>query len=523
MIRIIKKLIEKKVGSKIIFFSGLLLTLLLMTLGGIEYFSTSKQMKNELYEMGNITGNRMKVSLMRPLWDIDTDMIKEIVKSEIANKEIKAITIYNNEDEQISAIYKHDDGTLKETKNITNEDEFIIIKKSITKDKEKLGTVNIFITTKYLNQSLNWLIFRNITSIIIFNVAIALLLLYLVRVILSTPLNELNDKTKTIIKGNLSTRIDISSKDELGEIAKTYNEMINNLLKKVNLAQAISKGDLTQEVHLASSSDTLGIALQKMRETLYNMINSVQETAKNLKSKSTQLSETSKVITEGANNSAANIEQISASIIELNQKVDNNLTATKSVNNLSQTMLEASHKNNQEIQEMNNAINEISTSSEEISKIIKTIESIAFQTNLLALNAAVESARAGAHGKGFAVVAEEVRALAGRSTKAAQEISELIEQSAEKVKNGTAIIEKTTQSFTEINSNIKEVSDHIETISKATEEQSEGVSQISTGLKQIEIVTQKNSAHSEGMSSSAKELEAYANGLNNSLKQFKLS
>ncbi|MGA1867355.1 MAG: methyl-accepting chemotaxis protein [bacterium] len=205
---------------------------------------------------------------------------------------------------------------------------------------------------------------------------------------------------------------------------------------------------------------------------------------------------------------------------EMGSQTKQNAENANQANKLADEARAAAERGNTQMQEMVTAMGEINESGRNISKIIKVIDEIAFQTNLLALDAAVEAARAGKYGKGFAVVAEEVRNLAGRSAKAAEETAELIEGSVKKTEKGTEIANKTAEALSEILTGVTKASDLVGEIAAASNDQAQGIAQVHQGLGQIDQVTRQATANAEEGASAAEELSNQAAQLKAMLDRF---
>jgi len=307
------------------------------------------------------------------------------------------------------------------------------------------------------------------------------------------------------------------------------NQTMENILNPVNEAVQIlakmSKGDLSEIVtgEYNGDHDMMKRSLNTTIESLNSILFQIHEMVESVSSGAAQVSDSSQTLSQGATEQASALEQISASMNELNDQTDKNSKNANLAKDLSLSAKTNTEQGDKQMQEMVDSMKNINESSNKISNIIKTIDEIAFQTNLLALNAAVEAARAGEHGKGFAVVAEEVRSLAQRSAKAAQETTEIIEESITKVRQGSTIADETAKAFGIINEQILKINNIVVEISIASTEQASGINQISEGLNQIDKVTQINTASSEETAASAEELSSLSTQLHQLLSRLKLN
>ena len=311
-------------------------------------------------------------------------------------------------------------------------------------------------------------------------------------------------------------------KDEIGQTIYGAGALIKHIANIAGRLESVTHGDLSLDVGPLSEKDVMGQALFNMTESLNGIFRDIVSSAGQVSAGAKQIADGAQSLAQGSTEQAATIEELSGSVTEISLMTKENAGTADRTAKLSDTVKENAELGSRQMNEMMAAVSEINEASLSISKIIKTIDEIAFQTNILALNAAVEAARAGQHGKGFAVVAEEVRNLAAKSANAAKETGGMIQNSMEKAELGAKIAAETAASLKEIVSGINASGELVNEIAKASEEQSAAIAQISTGIDQVAQVVQQNSATSEESAAASQEMNGQAQLLRDHMEQFKL-
>ncbi len=310
-------------------------------------------------------------------------------------------------------------------------------------------------------------------------------------------------------------------KDEIGQTIAAAASFVTRINEVSDVLATVADGDLTVELAPLSEKDTLGLSLQKMTGSLSDMFSGINASSSQVSTGAHQMADGAQALAQGATEQAATVEELSSSITELAERTKNNAVMAGKTAQLADTIRVSAEKGTAQMDEMVSAVRGIHEASQSISKVMKTIDDIAFQTNILALNAAVEAARAGEHGKGFAVVAEEVRNLAGKSAQAARESGDMISNSIEKAELGVRIAGETSTSLAEIVNGVNESSQLITDIAKESEAQSVGIEQINSGIDQVAQVVQQNSATAEESAAASQEMSSQSTLLQQMIAQFK--
>lgn len=378
---------------------------------------------------------------------------------------------------------------------------------------------------------------KSVMSLIDIGIIIVVAVLVLEVVLISTiatgiayPIKKASEQLRKIAEGDLSDDNEefADSKDEasilIKEMKTTRKELSEYIGEIGEVLANISDGNLDVNLKRQYRGDFTKIrnSLEKIIDSLNVTMGEVANASANLLEGARQVEMASQALASASTEQASAVVEITSSIDGISKNVTENTNDVVRVNELTQTAKKEADTGSSQMARMMDAMTDISNSSQSIAKIMKVIDDISFQTNILALNASVEAARAGVHGKGFAVVAEEVRTLASKSSDAASEISDMIDDTIGKINHGTEIAQVTSEELTKIVSDIEEIAEVMEHIADMSKDQAQAIDQVDIGLEQISAVVQNNSATSEECAASAVELSSQADGLMRQVKHYKL-
>lgn len=348
---------------------------------------------------------------------------------------------------------------------------------------------------------------------------------------IAAPMEECARRLKLLAKGDLESPVaEIDAKDETGMLGKATAEIVDTIRGIITDVTEglgnIGNGNLTADTKhpqlyigdYKALADGMYLIMERLSETMTQ----ISQASEQVNAGASQVSDGAQALSQGATEQASTVEKLSGTLTETSKKIEQNAVYASDARGEVEKVGKEIAMSNDDMKEMIGAMGQISEKSNEISKIIKTIDDIAFQTNILALNAAVEAARAGAAGKGFAVVADEVRNLASKSAEAAKTTENLIEETVTAVEKGSQIVQETAKSMETVVGGAKSITSVIDQIAVESRTQADAIKQVQVEVEQISDVIQTNAATSEQSAAASEELNAQAQNMKQLVSKFQL-
>lgn len=556
---------DLKVSKKLTISYAIILTLLIMScvvsivdfirLGGqIETFYDGPFTVNDSASVINSNFERMQKSVYRSISNTDSEIVKEAITdarncAAIIQEELPVVKAHFLGDQQIidrldaalaklapmrehvltlaSENQKAEAADYMEHNNILAIQEAQAELNSLIESGNKKGETLV----SGLREKQAMAVF---TVIILGGISVAVSVVFDVYITrgITQPVTELEQAARAMAKGEFSAvRVAYDSRDELGSLAGDIRSMVKTLTdvlqNETYILNEMAEGNFSvhreKDEYYIGEFEQLMRSMKKINRGLSELLLQISRSADHVAAGSEQVSSGSQNLAQGTTEQAASVEELTGMMSEISDQAYRNSRDAQEASEKAQMVKENATESSRSMQEMVKAMAEISGKSDEIRKIVKTIEDFSFQTNILALNAAVEAARAGDRGKGFSVVANEVRSLANQSSAASKSTAALIQSSIQAVENGRKIANETDNALAEVVSGIDNVSELLFHITDASSKQFDANRQVTENINLISEVVQTNSATAEECAAASEELASQAQLLKELVSHFKLA
>lgn len=459
----------KSIQLKITFFITLFAMLIFTASGALDYYNTKKTMKDSLEKYAVNTCKRLAQNLAAPLWDMAEAQIDSTMLSEMAEERIYAIIATNKDDTKITFAKKRNENwepvSIKEPVTITG----FSVKNEIKNDNGKIGHVQVLMSSKFMDKALFSKVISIIVTAVFLSVVIAITVYINTNKIVINRVNKVSEGLKQIAEGDadLTQRLNIRTKDEIGILASFFNQFIEKLQLLILSTQKNAASINQSSGVMANLATKMSESAQRMSHTSHAVAAGAEEMNNNVNSVTIAMNEASSNI----GIVAAATEEMTATISEIAKNTGEAKRITLSAVNEATA---ASHQ-----------INELGVAARDISKVTEVINDISDQTNLLALNATIEAARAGEAGKGFAVVANEIKELAKQTSEATNEIKAKILGIQTSTETAVSMISKVTNVISGVDEIVTSIATAVEEQSATTRDIAQNVNHLSSGIAEV--------------------------------------
>lgn len=542
--------------TRIVSFS--LVLVLLVTLGSFGTYNYMRQ-KSKAAQMlqaeGKNAAGRFAFNLISALWNLDKGQAIDVIKSEMNNRNILSVQVFNNKGDLFAGMKRDENWKavkLNEKKDFDNAE--INYKNDIMRKDSEVGSVQVFLTDKFVQKELEDVMYMTITSFLVIGAVILGVLFWLIRSLLIKPILLIRDYAEKVGEGDL----DVSPPEgkfmgELHILKEAQTSMVDNLKNKISEVEAkeAEANELTEKTKtaLADAEEARNKAENAKREGMLEAASRLTEIVERISSASEELSAQIEESSSGSDNQRNNagevataMEEMNASVLEIAKNASGAAEGSDKAQNKAEegadivsSAVKSINEVNEKSRQMQSSLQDLGKKANNIGEVMNVINDIADQTNLLALNAAIEAARAGEAGRGFAVVADEVRKLAEKTMSATKEVGEAVDsiqqgtetnitdmnETGKLVEKSTSLSNNAGDSLREIVQMVQENTDQVRNIATASEEQSAASEQINASTEEISRIASEVADSMQQSAQAISELAALSGDLQNIIKKMR--